>query len=80
MLGKFKTVRQDVFEYISNRLEAGVGINVICSEVEYRFPTFVGFFKTDPEMISEFMEWLVMFGYYLKNREFADEVIPKDGN
>jgi len=77
MIEKYKTVKQDVFEYVRNRVKLGIKPGNIAAEVEHRFPTFIAFFKCDPEMINEFIQWLIEQAYYYEHNAFYGQSTGK---
>lgn len=77
MIEKYKTVKQDIFEYIHNRTKAGVSPETIVVEVENRFPAFIAFFKCEPDMLAEFMQWLAEQAYYHVNRTYYEKSVFK---
>ncbi len=74
MLKKYSTIKQDIFEYVQNRIQAGAKPEVIAQEIKNRYRAEIAFFKCkDPEMIDEFMQWLAEFAFYFTNRMFYDQ-------
>ena len=78
MIKKYETVKQDVFEYIRNRVKWDVNPSSIAAELEYRFPTYVAFYKCDPEMINEHMLWLIEQAYYYQHGKFYGQDTKED--
>jgi hypothetical protein len=73
MLAKYNTIKQDCFEYVHNRLQAGIKPPAIVREIRERFFVEIAFAKCPPDMIDEFLTWIVEAEYYVINREFYDQ-------
>lgn len=73
MLKKYRFVKKHIFEYIHNRIQAGIAPAVIAREVEAKFPAEVAFFKCDPDMLLEFLTWMAEEAYWYVNRHFYEE-------
>ena len=78
MIEKYNTIKKDAFEYIQNRIQAGIAPPYIASELQIKYPVFIAFFNSDPEMILEFMTWLTEQAYFLINRRWYGEKILAD--
>lgn len=73
MRPKYRFVKKHIFEYINNRLQAGIRPEVIAKEIMARFPAEVAFFKCDADMIDEFLCWLCEEAYFYINRCHYEE-------
>jgi hypothetical protein len=74
MIEKYGSVRLDILDYISNRCELGIGVNIIAKEVYNKFPVFVAFYKSSTDMVLESIELLVWSCYVYKFKNFEPKL------
>ncbi len=79
MLRKYRMVKKNIFEYIHNRIVAGIAIEAIVSEVRDRYAACLAFYQCEPDMIDEFIHWMCEYSYLYVNGHYYDEVIPTEG-
>ena len=77
MMPKYMTIKEDVFQFIHNRIQAGIDPVAVKNEVIERYPIYIAYFDTTPEMLDEFIGQQCEFAYYLIKREYYYESNPK---